>query len=426
MQGMQILNLILGILETISMALGAWYFMCHVRRELYLKRWYYPAGFAVYGIFIWLHKQIPVVWYLQLGLLLLCFCAVGFILFSRKPAAVLYNIIYFLVITAAQTGMIQAVQSMFIVNHIADPYFFGNTAMILKILFVAFLTKVLVIVLDRNHVEEVSRWQLFSMFLLPVFTVLYIVTLITVGNVFIQLYGMYLMFVNFFFLLLINIYFLYLFGSLSRAGKLERDLELYRKQDEIQYRYYGELEKKYQESRKMVHDMKNHLQAVESLYHQEQREEADGYVRDMFHLLNSFGEKYYTDNRMLNIILNDKLALAHQKGIRCRVKIGEVRLGHLKDIDITTIFANILDNAIEAAEICENPVLKFKMDCIRSFQVVSLENTCSATSAKKGHMGVGLENVSRALERYQGYMQCERSGEVYKAEISLPVKEENV
>lgn len=32
------------------------------------------------------------------------------------------------------------------------------------------------------------------------------------------------------------------------------------------------------------------------------------------------------------------------------VQVGEIHLEHIKDMDITTIFGNLLDNALEAAE----------------------------------------------------------------------------
>mgnify|MGYP000072618025 FL=1 len=100
-----------------------------------------------------------------------------------------------------------------------------------------------------------------------------------------------------------------------------------------------------------MHDMKNHLQAVEHLYQAKDGQEQGGaYVKDLYHMLNLLGEKYYSSNRMLNIICNDKLSLARHPAVAISVEIGDVDFSDLRDIDITTIFANLLDNALEAAE----------------------------------------------------------------------------
>ena len=73
-------------------------------------------------------------------------------------------------------------------------------------------------------------------------------------------------------------------------------------------------------------------------------------MKDLYHMLNLLGEKYYSSNRMLNIICNDKLSLARHPAVAISVEIGDVDFSDLRDIDITTIFANLLDNALEAVE----------------------------------------------------------------------------
>jgi len=40
-------------------------------------------------------------------------------------------------------------------------------------------------------------------------------------------------------------------------------------------------------------------------------------------------------------------------------------------------------------------------------------------------MGVGLENVRRTVEAYQGTMQCEIVGEEYRVSVMLPGKEDS-
>lgn len=95
--------------------------------------------------------------------------------------------------------------------------------------------------------------------------------------------------------------------------------------------------------------MKNHLQAVEDLYAGQKTEAGDRYVKDLYHMLNVLGEKRYTENQMLNIILNEKIREAEAKGITVTVRVGDIDLSDIKEIDLTTIFANLLDNAIEAA-----------------------------------------------------------------------------
>ena len=125
--------------------------------------------------------------------------------------------------------------------------------------------------------------QILLLLLLPLFSVLFLYSLIEMGRIYMDLYGVRLMVVNLAALVLLNFCFLYLFGYWFRSHKLEGQLAEFQMQNELQYRYYAELEQKYRESRKIIHDMKNHLQAVEHLYQAKDGQEQGGaYVKDLY------------------------------------------------------------------------------------------------------------------------------------------------
>lgn len=169
--------------------------------------------------------------------------------------------------------------------------------------------------------------------------------------------------------------------------------------------------------------MKNHLASVEHLYQDTGNTQGQQYVRDLYHMLNVMGERYYTSCKMLNIICNDKLSFARNKGISVTAELGNVDFSDLRDIDITTIFANLLDNAIEACEGFENPFLNFQVQTIQNFRVIRLTNSWKPGEKKKGHMGIGLKNVQQTLERYAGTMSIEPCEQEYRISIMLPGKE---
>ncbi|HJB29895.1 MAG TPA: ATP-binding protein, partial [Candidatus Blautia faecavium] len=95
----------------------------------------------------------------------------------------------------------------------------------------------------------------------------------------------------------------------------------------------------------------------------------------------------------------------------------------IKDVDITTIFANLLDNAIEAAKATASPYLKLKIQEVHSFRVISLVNSSSLEHKKSGHMGLGLENVRHTVEKYSGTINWEQFPHKFQTSILLPRKE---
>lgn len=118
--------------------------------------------------------------------------------------------------------------------------------------------------------------------------------------------------------------------------------------------------------------------------------------------------------------------MARHPAVAISVEIGDVDFSDLRDIDITTIFANLLDNALEAVEAFgEGAYLNLKIQEVHHFRVISIVNASRPGMKKEGHMGVGLENVRRTVEAYQGTMQCEIVGEEYRVSVMLPGKEDS-
>jgi sensor histidine kinase YesM len=96
------------------------------------------------------------------------------------------------------------------------------------------------------------------------------------------------------------------------------------------------------------------LQTIENLYQLQENEKAREYTEDMYKMFDRFSQRHYTGNRVLNVIINDKVQRAESLGISLNCSIEDIDLDFIKDIDITTIFANLLDNAIEGVHIPGN------------------------------------------------------------------------
>ncbi|WP_133146871.1 GHKL domain-containing protein, partial [Clostridioides difficile] len=86
-----------------------------------------------------------------------------------------------------------------------------------------------------------------------------------------------------------------------------------------------------------------------------------------------------TGNITLNIILSEKKELCIEKGIDFRININFSDCNFIKEEDICSIFANALDNAIEACEKIKNGDKKIKLQgmIVNKFFVIKITNTKS-------------------------------------------------
>lgn len=425
-------NFILTIIENVVIILCTWYFVSHIEVEKSEKATIKAAAFLAYGaVQIVLSHYLSNAGYGSLGMLAFMIAAtlsIGFYLYNGRRMYLFYYFLFPISIFITQTLVSYTAFSYNIARWglVAFDYYNDNIALITRILSILLLTGAWVLLVNRKKYENVTRLQFAGLFLPPLFSIFIIVSLIILGNIYVQMYGAFLIVVNITLLVLMNLYILYLFSYLSRNRKLRDELEILSRQRELQYNYYESLERKYQASRQLVHDMRNHLQAMESLVQEGEREAAQSYAEDMYQMLNTLGRIQYSENKMLNIILNDKAESAKSSGIEMDVELSHIPLGQMKDIDITTIFANLLDNAIEAAAQAEpDKYIKMRAGTFHDFAVIKIQNSMPAQmkgrDKKKGHMGIGLENVRQTLKKYGGGIQTDSCGSEYKVSLTIPI-----
>ncbi|MCD3297346.1 sensor histidine kinase, partial [Clostridium botulinum] len=227
-----------------------------------------------------------------------------------------------------------------------------------------------------------------------------------------------------------NIFITNILESISKNNELKNKIVLYEEKSKIEYEYYNKLENNYKNSRKIIHDMKNHLQTIENLYSLNEYEDARKYTEDMYELFDKFVQKYYTRNKVLNVIINDKVEKAKDLGINLECKIGDIDLAFIKDIDLTTIFSNLLDNAIESTKgVLNHKNIVLKINRFNEFLVINIVNPISECpiknkdgfkSTKKNHKGIGIENIKMTLDKYQGDMRIDYDEDIFKVNIVVP------
>lgn len=190
----------------------------------------------------------------------------------------------------------------------------------------------------------------------------------------------------------------------------------------------------HKEIRHLHHDMKNHLLTLSALGNEQQSE----YIQSLLHQMDNFGNLVETNNPTLNVLLSQKVRIAREKHIRVKADLDLSPADFLEPIDICSIFGNALDNAIEAAEQLEDDQSRYisiKGGAYAGLFVVRITNSCTGnllktengllrtTKKDKAQHGIGLENIRRALQRYQGVLTYGLEGDTFVLKFSLPLEQ---
>lgn len=332
----------------------------------------------------------------------------------------------------------------------------------------------------RRAGRHITVRQVALSVLLPLYSVFNMYCMLYLVQIFPTKEMLVLLGINLLLLIGLNIYFCVLVDVMSENHRLENERNLYRAQARMQHQYYEREEEKYEASRKLIHDIRNHIQAMEALYAREHAggviggnagREASGaaegdtcgdvpyaaggsacgdafgdarsavcedshgaahiaekYAGDIHRMLNSFQQRYYTSEKLLNIILNDKAKIMQRLNVMEDMKVGELSLDFMREMDVTALFANLLDNAVAAAAESREKYVRLRVNRVRQFLSVILENSCDTAPVKAGstfrsrqagHQGLGLKIIRQTVEQYGGDMQMDWKDGVFTVRVML-------
>lgn len=207
---------------------------------------------------------------------------------------------------------------------------------------------------------------------------------------------------------------------------------------QVQYQYYEERLKDEQRVRGIYHDMKNHLLVLQAQLKEigntgdkGKRQEAEEMIEKIQNQISDYEDYVQTGNAFLDVILRDKSRKAKEERIDLHTEIDFSKGNFIDALDISTIFGNALDNAIEACEKVpeEERFITMKAREKNHFLVIHIENSAVQEEEEKKTTkedtflhGFGLKNIQRAAEKYGG--QCKRNYQsgVYMLSILIPIK----
>lgn len=199
--------------------------------------------------------------------------------------------------------------------------------------------------------------------------------------------------------------------------------------------YFGEIDKRYQETRLLWHDFNNHLLAIKALYENGHEVQAAKYIDDLSEQSYARLLPAKTGSDTLDLLLFKKHQQAGEWGVPVRFKIGCSLAGlSVTDYDLCSLFGNLLDNAIEAVRkvktadgtvvlrveqqnsmlyiCCENPY---------EGELIKQDGELKTTKKDTAKHGIGLSSVKHICKKYNGSLEVETADNLFRVSVLLNV-----
>lgn len=198
---------------------------------------------------------------------------------------------------------------------------------------------------------------------------------------------------------------------------------------EMQRNYYKDRIRDEERVRSIYHDMKNHLLLLQAQATDNQMVQAS--VRELTNQIREYEAYQHTGNEFLDIIIRDKAKKAREKKIDFSAAISFESGSFIELLDISTIFGNALDNAIEASEKLPEELRLVTIKANRTHELLlitvtnnALSDTVSTERTSKADRfvhGFGLPNIKKAVQKYGGQCSTKSESGTFTLTIMIPI-----
>lgn len=220
-----------------------------------------------------------------------------------------------------------------------------------------------------------------------------------------------------------NIY--YMEQSIKNAHLLEMQL--------MSYNTYREAQ---EDTRAFRHDINNNLAFIATLMREKKYDEAEKCVKELNGNIAALSQKVVTGDDMLDTLILSKMSLIKNNNINFVIK--GVIAGGLgwKALDVCTVFANLIDNAVEACQKIENIQNRYIEISFRQAgyqRIITIKNTVNyisdaikindnikyTTKLDRENHGYGLQNIKNVIEKNNAMIQMKCDNMVFETDIII-------
>lgn len=224
--------------------------------------------------------------------------------------------------------------------------------------------------------------------------------------------------INAFFLLIVNllIFGLNQYNQKKHLEFTEMQIQLQKEHDSAEY--YKMLIAQNENQRILIHDMKKHLQSIALLNEDNQNEKIRAYIDQLMQSSDLLEFSKICDHKILNNILCRYKKVCNDLHIAFHADIRSNTTTFLSDSDVTSLFCNMLDNAVEASNHIKDSYIEITAAQRKHtpFVIITIINSCAGNpfspngelvSSKQNPQahGFGIKSIEKIIHNYNGNIQ---------------------
>ena len=212
--------------------------------------------------------------------------------------------------------------------------------------------------------------------------------------------------------------------SLEDKSALEMELQSARHHMALEQAHYKDVEARQEELTRIRHDFNNQLAVISLLIETGEDRDAQQMIQALGKDIAGTKENPYCAIPVVNAILAEKERLCKEKTLEFSAELDIPKSLAVEPLQLCSIFANLMDNAIHGAETCGQPSAKIELSSAMVGDYLLIKTVNPSLTPQKpsvGH-GYGSQILRELAAQYGGSYQTNYENGIYTAVVSFLVQ----
>lgn len=194
----------------------------------------------------------------------------------------------------------------------------------------------------------------------------------------------------------------------------------------LESEYYLSLAENQKETDALWHDMKKHILLMKSLVHNVEDDVSKQYLEELELDMKDKIKIVRTKQPIISALLTEQLKRAEKADVFLDLDVRLESESKVRPVDLCIILGNLFDNAFEACSsipLETKRYIKVEIKQRENSLIIRMENprTAGAKIKKRtGKHGLGLNNVRKAVGKYNGNVEIDQSDKSFIVDIVIP------